>query len=226
MKAGPIFSKDSAKFIRSLALEHGIDHFHLLGHSIGCQLVFSTLEELENMGALRDARVGQGPEKEQSQTTTVPDTPPTPSVSIRNVILLNADYPLYDFQDVQVKFLRRKVRRTTVYADRKDLALMFAELSTLRWSLGRHTKGFGHVPEGGDGWIDVIDTTDMDQNVHSLRHSYFNLNMQIIGDMVELIRTEAPARQRHRTLVSSSPDQPIYSFLCPPSFINADRAQA
>eukprot|EP00914_Ancora_sagittata_P027693 GHVO01054116.1.p1 GENE.GHVO01054116.1~~GHVO01054116.1.p1 ORF type:complete len:571 (-),score=114.90 GHVO01054116.1:109-1821(-) len=48
--------------------------------------------------------------------------------------------------------------------------------------------------------LDVIDTTFMDQNVHSLRHSFWNLNREIIEDLRELLLTRKRARQRTQRL--------------------------
>ncbi|EUD66641.1 hypothetical protein C922_02962 [Plasmodium inui San Antonio 1] len=44
--------------------------------------------------------------------------------------------------------------------------------------------------------VDVIDTTWLGSNVHTLRHSYWSLNREIIEDIRELIVTRKRARQR------------------------------
>lgn len=44
--------------------------------------------------------------------------------------------------------------------------------------------------------LDVIDTTFVDQNVHAMRHSFWNLNREIIEDIRELMVTRKRARQR------------------------------
>ena len=111
-----------------------------------------------------------------------------------------------------------------MYSNKQDGALFWSEIFNRNRSLGTHADPI-LVPQSSTcaEFVDVIDTTDMDQNVHSLRHSYFNLNMQIIGDIVEIIRTELPARMRFRSLVKRNPKDNVHSFLCPPSFMNADR---
>eukprot|EP00918_Siedleckia_nematoides_P021787 GHVU01046936.1.p1 GENE.GHVU01046936.1~~GHVU01046936.1.p1 ORF type:complete len:110 (-),score=2.58 GHVU01046936.1:406-735(-) len=45
------------------------------------------------------------------------------------------------------------------------------------WDCVCHVSACGHTE------VDVIDTTFMQQNVHMLRHSYWNLNQEIIEDL-------------------------------------------
>jgi hypothetical protein len=44
--------------------------------------------------------------------------------------------------------------------------------------------------------VDVIDTTWMDQNVHALRHSYFNLNPVLVEDLHDIVVTGKRAAER------------------------------
>mmetsp|Transcript_30415 Transcript_30415/g.94376 ORF Transcript_30415/g.94376 Transcript_30415/m.94376 type:complete len:208 (+) Transcript_30415:1591-2214(+) len=71
-----------------------------------------------------------------------------------------------------------------------------------------------HVP--GDGSIEVINCSTIDQNVHDLRHNYYMLNTQMVEDVCELIgaRLTAPYRQRLCQVNAN-----IYNFLSPPSFL-------
>lgn len=48
--------------------------------------------------------------------------------------------------------------------------------------------------------LDVIDTTYVDQNVHLLRHSYWNINKEIIEDMREMLVGRKRAAMRSARL--------------------------
>ncbi|EER08662.1 hypothetical protein Pmar_PMAR017720 [Perkinsus marinus ATCC 50983] len=270
--AVPLFGEDCAKLIRRLG-ECGITRIHILTHSMGARLWFSAFHDLIRDGYLDETF-------RRSSSPFIPLEPqieaPRPLemagddlasmeggerrlLNIRNVCLMNPDYDLEDFKTIDVPLLEKYVARTTVYADRNDGALFWAENFNRAKALGRHTDDvrMPTIPGGESSRllseeaapsgvsqpfssaattsrgtkkrgplcerIDVIDCTDMDQNVHSLRHSYFNLNMQIVGDITDIIRSELPARLRSRSLVRRSPGSNVYSFLSPPSFLNADR---
>ncbi|KAF4677647.1 hypothetical protein FOL47_000107 [Perkinsus chesapeaki] len=271
--AVPIYGEDCAKLIRRLG-ECGVTRIHILTHSMGARLWFSAFHDLIRDGYLDETF-------RRASSPAIPLEPfidaPRPMkmsncgrsdddlscieagdrrlINIRNVCLMNPDYDLEAFKTTDVPLLERYVARTTVYADRNDGALFWAETFNRTKSLGRHTddvrmpcpandecsrlvsddvSGVSMTISGTTGRvsrrrgplcdrIDVIDCTDMDQNVHSLRHSYFNLNMQIVGDITDIIRSELPARLRSRSLVRRSPGSNVYSFLSPPSFLNADR---
>lgn len=83
---------------------------------------------------------------------------------------------------------------------------------------------------GGDGreedeerieWldVDVIDTTFIDQNVHALRHSFWNLNREIIEDVRDLLVTRKRARQRTGRL--DRRDGNVWVYRVAPSFLTS-----
>lgn len=71
----------------------------------------------------------------------------------------------------------------------------------------------------GDGSVDIIDCSNIDQNVHALRHNYFMLNTQMVEDVCDLIghRQKAPNRSR----LCQHSDGNVFSFLSPPSFLKS-----
>lgn len=77
-----------------------------------------------------------------------------------------------------------------------------------------------HFPSGpdvpGQGSIDIINCSGIDQNVHKLRHNYYMLNTQMVEDVCELIgeRLTAPYRQRLCQV-----DANIFIFLSPPAHV-------
>ncbi|KAF4720651.1 hypothetical protein FOZ63_033166 [Perkinsus olseni] len=248
--AVPLFGGDCARLIRRLG-ECGVTRIHILTHSMGARLWFSAFHDLIRDGYLDETF-------RRSSSPVIPLEPlidaPRPLdmeksdedlagveggerrlINVRNVCLMNPDYDLEEFKTRDVPLLEKYVARTTVYADRNDGALFWAENFNRAKALGRHTDDVRMpappcgetsrlISEDPGGScqpsasitaatsrlgrkrgplcerIDVIDCTDMDQNVHSLRHSYFNLNMQIVGDITDIIRSELPARLRSRSL--------------------------
>jgi hypothetical protein len=64
--------------------------------------------------------------------------------------------------------------------------------------------------------IDVIDTTWMDSNVHSVRHNYFNINPTLVDDLRQLIVYKKRAKNRPG-LMNTEGNSHI--FLVAPAFI-------
>merc|ERR1711920_144412 len=73
--------------------------------------------------------------------------------------------------------------------------------------------------------IDIVDCTAMDTNVHGMRHSYFDLNVNVIADISDLVNTGRPASQRSRLVRCSDRDRSehgrlsAYALVSPPSFV-------
>lgn len=67
--------------------------------------------------------------------------------------------------------------------------------------------------------LDVIDTTFMDQNVHAMRHTFWNLNREIIEDIRELMVTRKRARQRIGRL--DRRERNVWVYRVAPSFLTS-----
>mmetsp|Transcript_89179 Transcript_89179/g.216311 ORF Transcript_89179/g.216311 Transcript_89179/m.216311 type:complete len:271 (+) Transcript_89179:107-919(+) len=84
-------------------------------------------------------------------------------------------------------------------------------------SLGSNLESWAsstHVP--GDGSIDIINCSTIDQNVHTLRHNYYMLNTQMVEDVCELIGARLTASYRQRLCQVHGN---IFNFLSPPSYL-------
>ncbi|KAG3080924.1 hypothetical protein PI124_g19289 [Phytophthora idaei] len=66
--------------------------------------------------------------------------------------------------------------------------------------------------------MDVIDTTWMDNNVHAIRHNYFNLNPTIVDDLRHLVVLKKRASSRPGLLKTTSAEN-VYIFLVAPSHV-------
>eukprot|EP00411_Alexandrium_monilatum_P065187 CAMPEP_0175530914 /NCGR_PEP_ID=MMETSP0096-20121207/21901_1 /TAXON_ID=311494 /ORGANISM="Alexandrium monilatum, Strain CCMP3105" /LENGTH=747 /DNA_ID=CAMNT_0016833639 /DNA_START=1 /DNA_END=2243 /DNA_ORIENTATION=+ len=86
--------------------------------------------------------------------------------------------------------------------------------STLGAEMELPWRSSPHVP--GDGSIEVINCSTIDQNVHKLRHNYYMLNTQMVEDVCELIGERRTARYRQRLCQVNAN---IYNFLSPPSYL-------
>nr|CCA14281.1 conserved hypothetical protein [Albugo laibachii Nc14] len=69
--------------------------------------------------------------------------------------------------------------------------------------------------------MDVVDTTWMDQNVHSIRHNYFNINPSVVDDLRTLIVNKRRASTRCG-LMRKREGTNIFIFLVAPSVVKND----
>lgn len=69
---------------------------------------------------------------------------------------------------------------------------------------------------GGYLDMDVLDTTMMDNNVHSMRHNYFNINPTLVNDIREVILDKTRAKDRDRVVKIKGN---VYVFLVAPSYV-------
>jgi hypothetical protein len=66
--------------------------------------------------------------------------------------------------------------------------------------------------------MDVIDTTWLEANVHSIRHSFFNINTLLIADLKEIVEFRRRASLRERTLKKGE-NTNVYVFMTAPSVL-------
>lgn len=129
-------------------------------------------------------------------------------MTLLNVVLVNADYPLDKFRHSVLPSLLEYCERVTVYADSRDGALMWSELFNREKALGKFVGTLACVDRDngqsyGEAYVDVMDTTHMDQNVHQLRHNFFNLNVQVVSDIAEIVESCTPAAKRSTRLTKT-----------------------
>uniref|UniRef100_A0A7S2GUL1 Uncharacterized protein n=1 Tax=Haptolina brevifila TaxID=156173 RepID=A0A7S2GUL1_9EUKA len=65
--------------------------------------------------------------------------------------------------------------------------------------------------------VDVIDVSWMDNNVHSMRHNFFNINRWMIDDLREIVSTKRRARLRTARMTRRFAN--VWSFLAAPRHI-------
>ncbi|KAF4671862.1 hypothetical protein FOL47_001157 [Perkinsus chesapeaki] len=196
------FAGDLLDFLLDLR-RRGYHHVHCLVHSMAAHLFFMMLEEYENRRLL--------------------DPESTEILKLANVVLINADFPLTSFEEVHVPRVLEVADRLTMYCDDRDFALLCSEVCLRDKVVGRKIWPVCARPSGslpyGRSRIDVMDCRHMQQNVHSIRHNYFNLNVQIVSDIAELVTDHCGADQRLTRTVRQVAGENVFSFLCPPNML-------
>ncbi|KAF4671254.1 hypothetical protein FOL47_001598 [Perkinsus chesapeaki] len=230
----PQYAPDLADFVQRLRAA-GFRRVHFLVHSMGARLFLEALPLMIQDSLLQIRACSFSPSV--SGVSTQGSTPAvcTPTIDLEtavdkgdrmtllNVILVNADYPLDKFRYAVLPSLLEYCERVTVYSDSRDGALMWSELFNREKALGKFVGTLSCVDEKtgqryGESYIDVMDTTHMDQNVHQLRHNFFNLNVQVVSDIAEIVQSCTPAVKRNTRLTKTGRGN-VFTFLSPPSFV-------
>eukprot|EP00325_Prymnesiales_sp_UTEX-LB-985_P007976 CAMPEP_0174702142 /NCGR_PEP_ID=MMETSP1094-20130205/6526_1 /TAXON_ID=156173 /ORGANISM="Chrysochromulina brevifilum, Strain UTEX LB 985" /LENGTH=449 /DNA_ID=CAMNT_0015899879 /DNA_START=86 /DNA_END=1435 /DNA_ORIENTATION=- len=203
--------KDMTSFFASV-LEAGIEHIHVLAHSMGARLFAAALPSISSLFASRGA-------------------------SLASCIFLNADHPIERFKSVDYPILRQMCSHITIYADQNDRALWYSHVVNTfvpSWAvcspLGRYPYGFTQGDDRSTMWeqlrvetkedldLDVVDTSLLGTNVHGLRHAYFNLNSFIVDDLAEILTMRKRACSRLKLTHCAGN---VWTFLAAPAHVAA-----
>lgn len=151
-------SQDFCKVIEDL-LKSGISKFHILCHSMGARVI------LESCVHYQKYFFG----KRMTQYTQ--DAISSNRAILSSVSFMNPEASLSKFKSDAYEHLRQVCDLVTVYTNHKDVALLASELVFTREAMmGRRINEY--VKDGFDGQpiildVDIIDTTEMDANVHA-----------------------------------------------------------
>ncbi|KAF9940077.1 hypothetical protein BGZ65_008376, partial [Modicella reniformis] len=122
------------------------------------------------------SRSGSAPTMQGSSTVSMGSDDPMQPIQLATFTLLNPDADLEIFLEDDYWILSKYCPHVTLYADGHDGALFWSEVLGQKKSLGRHPRTLVYGPTGEALDVDVIDTTSLDVNIHSIRHNFFNLN--------------------------------------------------
>ncbi|KAG0223347.1 hypothetical protein BGW41_005610 [Actinomortierella wolfii] len=179
----------------------------------------------------KDSRNGQGhfPEQKVPRSNSVDSIGSDGSdrpIQLATMTLMNPDADLDIFLEDDYWILSKYCPHITLYADARDGALFWSEVLGQKKSLGRHPRTLVYPPTGEVLDVDVIDTTSLDVNVHSIRHNFFNLNRMLVDDLYDIVVLGRRAREREGRLSNRwtfSPDGvedgEVFTFLCAPSYV-------
>lgn len=106
---------------------------------------------------------------------------------LENLVLCAPDVGIRDFQD-WIPAAARQAERTTLYVSRGDVALVASENLHLESRIGN-----GTALDVVDG-IETIDCSEIEFSF--LGHSYYGSNLDVLGDLFELIKLDRPAHKR------------------------------
>jgi esterase/lipase superfamily enzyme len=166
------------EFLRGLAGVPGVEKIHLIAHSMGNRGLLAALRDM--VGAR-----------------------PTPAPMFEQVILAAADVDAEVFKQ-RCDVYGKVARRTTLYASRRDLALLSSGLIR-----DNHSRaGFTPPVTVADG-IDTVEVTGVDLSL--LGHGYFADAAPVLNDIHDLIVNDIPPERRAR--LESVPTPPHWTFV-------------
>jgi hypothetical protein len=149
----------------------------------------------------------------------------SPKAQLSSMTFLNPETPLDDFREIHYELLKKYCKLITMYGSNNDIALLASEyIFSRRQIIGCHVHDMVLNPNSDlesldleymD--IDVIDTTELDINIHAVRHMYFNLNKFVIDDVFDLVSTRARARSREHRVLNIGGN--VFGFLAAPSYL-------
>mmetsp|Transcript_26690 Transcript_26690/g.41615 ORF Transcript_26690/g.41615 Transcript_26690/m.41615 type:complete len:902 (-) Transcript_26690:484-3189(-) len=189
-------------FLENLA-HAGTKAVHILSHSMGIRLFLHAFAQPEVQGLF----VSKGGEAQKQY-----------QMQLASVTMCNPDYPLVRFRDIDYRILRRYCSLITVYSDQGDTALKYSAIYASERSLGRQAGPLLKSKKPLD--LDVVDTTDLQDNMHAVRHSAFNINRIMLEDMRELIVQKKRAAYRSSRLVKKQAN--FFVFMTIPSMVNGN----
>eukprot|EP01130_Rhizamoeba_saxonica_P017136 TRINITY_DN817_c0_g1_i1.p1 TRINITY_DN817_c0_g1~~TRINITY_DN817_c0_g1_i1.p1 ORF type:complete len:691 (-),score=121.23 TRINITY_DN817_c0_g1_i1:24-2096(-) len=219
--ADPEQHRDLARFLGAL-FNSGIRKLHVMCHSMGTRFflnAFPLISDLLSRNETIYASSGNLRELESNSRVLNYE-----QISIQNLILLNPDYEVVKFQ-ADFNELQHFVEHVTIYADERDVALKLSRQVNGSYSLGLGAKkvtrvgGCGEGPNKYFGDMDIVDTKDLDRNMNSQFHGYFNINRMMVDDLREVIVTGRRASERTSRLKSSGITGMYRFILVPPSVV-------
>ncbi|KAG9069611.1 hypothetical protein KI688_010515 [Linnemannia hyalina] len=219
-------ANDLRQFIIDLR-EAGFRRVHILAHSMGARIVLSALRKDYFDGVLAEREVVD-PEQsiisnEDSKTHlqgrksvkyrdrprqrtrsghSLTEEEDVGTIQLATFTLLNPDADLDTFLEEDYWTLSKYCPHITLYADAHDGALFWSEVLGRKKSLGRHPRTLVYSPTGEVLDVDVIDTTSLDVNIHSIRHNFFNLNRMLVDDLYDVVVLGRRATEREARLSS------------------------
>eukprot|EP00028_Trichosphaerium_sp_Am-I-7-wt_P005755 CAMPEP_0168528660 /NCGR_PEP_ID=MMETSP0405-20121227/13388_1 /TAXON_ID=498012 /ORGANISM="Trichosphaerium sp, Strain Am-I-7 wt" /LENGTH=293 /DNA_ID=CAMNT_0008552121 /DNA_START=9 /DNA_END=890 /DNA_ORIENTATION=- len=217
--------RDFKRFLKCLEVA-GIKILHIMCHSLGARFFlrsFATTKSIfsRQPGAFLGSMLSDESEEEHQFPRAQPsgiNTEPVNDrrIELRNLIFLNPEYEfstfVHDYDDV-----KPYTQNITLYADSRDIAVKASGTLTRQKNFGIASIKSGFL--GGKIDMDVVDTSDLDRNMNSQFHGYFNINRVMVDDLWELIVTSKRASERTSRLKRSNTG--VYRFTLLPSSVVA-----
>ncbi|CAG8558446.1 12529_t:CDS:2 [Ambispora gerdemannii] len=196
----------------------GFQAIHLIGHSLGCALILEYSSIFESIFVTHNKTFVS---TTASSSLTLSSSNKT-LIKLSTITFLNPDTELYKFYH-HYSTLSKHCAHITVYSNARDFALKVREYLCDAPSLGRHTDNLIFENKLLD--VDLIDTTQLDVNIHKIRHNFFNLNRLLVDDLRDIIVLGKRARERRTRLsrkvtgLMMRSESVVYTFLVAPSYV-------
>ena len=151
-------TQDICRVIEDL-LKAGISKIHLLCHSMGARVILQSCPQFSKYFYSK------------RMTSYNQDSVSSQKAILSSVTFMNPEASLSRFKTESYEIIKQFTDLITIYANQKDIALLASEYVFTRESMmGRRINEY--VNEGYDGEaavldVDIIDTTEMDANVHA-----------------------------------------------------------
>ncbi|CAG8750878.1 13726_t:CDS:1, partial [Dentiscutata heterogama] len=187
----------------------GFCNIHIIGHSMGCMLAIKYLDVFEGLfhtiGSSNDIKFYKDKDVLMKLSTFT---------------LLNPDTTYRSFIEQDYAKLSSYCDHITIYSNYRDFALKIGEILSGEKSLGRQTGDLSYKDSLLN--VDLIDTTQLDVNIHKMRHNFFNLNRLLVDDLSDIIVFGKRARERKTRLSGRKGvgrEGVVYTFLVAPSYV-------
>lgn len=174
---------DLLKFLKAIRAG-GIENISIMCHSMGARVLLSGFRRLKELFVERVDNIESDMEDSFIKFSMNKESKKH-KLEILNLILLNPDYELENFAQ-EYEELSKYCKNITIYADGRDVALKFSTRLNKKMSLGNNIKPILDTL-GNTLDVDIIDTGDLDRNMNSQFHGYFNINRAMVDDLRELI---------------------------------------
>jgi esterase/lipase superfamily enzyme len=229
--------RDFAAMLRSLK-EAGIRKVHVITHSMGIHLLLAAIRSISVQSIFAPPSASSLSNVEDNNDLSGNGTKRAQiGLRLTTVSFLNPDYPVKVFRDEDYPILRGLCQHISIYVDKDDSALYWSEKVGSRLKslglLSRPLRKAGlRKTRAGEGGVrtveeaaqyldvDLVDSSALQENFHSMRHSAFNVNRVLVEDLRDVIVEGFRARVRTSRLLNEKGN--LYHFMTIPPTVNGN----
>lgn len=194
------------QFLNSI-IAAGVQNVHIMTHSMGIKLFMKALSVPSILNLFANSSHHDVSTQDKLHLVTATFT--------------NADYPVKQFRDKEYETLRNICNNISFYVDKYDDALKYASIFTRTMLIGSLSTPFYDSTSATKLLdLDIIDTSGLQDNMHSVRHSAFNVNRMMVEDLREIIVARKRAKERASRLVNKKGN--LFSFMTTPAAVNGN----
>ncbi|CAG8454066.1 18519_t:CDS:10 [Racocetra fulgida] len=156
----------------------GFCNVHIMAHSMGCAHALEYLKIFDGLFQTFQTVASSNNDNNNPKAKNL-------LMKLSTFTLLNPDASYNTFVKKDYARLINYCNHITIYSNSRDLPLKIGEYLGNDKSLGLHTSDLYYNNKLMD--LDLIDTTQLDVNIHKMRHNFFNLNRLLVDDLSDII---------------------------------------